>query len=76
MNSRRVAGLWVHLVCSCGEYYLPQHTALRTINADHLAAGHRLRQVVTVDDTDVARAVTGRLPTSFQPDPTRTSQAR
>ena len=58
MNSRRAAQLWVHLVCSCGEYYLPQPTALASINADHLAAGHRLAQVHTVTNSDVARAVT------------------
>lgn len=55
----RAAQVWTHLVCSCGEYYLPIQVALRRINEDHLAAGHRLRQVTTVTNADVARAVTG-----------------
>lgn len=57
----RAAQLWTHLVCSCGEYYLPQHDALRRINVDHLAHGHRLHQVTTATTADVARAVTGGL---------------
>ena len=58
MNSRRAAQLWVHLVCSCGEYYLPQPTALAQINATHLAGGHRPAEVHTVTNSDVAWAVT------------------